>query len=224
MNVCFCKVHGCRISNMKHEQKLRESTFHAAFDPIYARIRSPINSSLRCEEVTCLLQVTVEQPWSRPGSKGSFSTGEWPEASWTWFRSFETPILAAAGPAVTAGRCVMRQPDAPPRQWPLAAKSILRAIRTALDHLTHFQQHHTMEALIIRPNYNHFSRGSLLTCACEFSEMQHRSNQNYILSLRQSRSFSPSGQILTSPNKKLLGAPGIATRSKDATRGSSPYY
>ena len=26
-------------------------------------------------------------------------------------------------------------------------------------------------------------------------------------------------------NKKLLGAPGIATRSKDATRGSlSPYY
>ena len=26
------------------------------------------------------------------------------------------------------------------------------------------------------------------------------------------------------PNKKLLGAPGIATRSKDATRGSWPYY
>ena len=25
-------------------------------------------------------------------------------------------------------------------------------------------------------------------------------------------------------NKKLLGAPGIATRSKDATRGSWPYY
>ena len=24
--------------------------------------------------------------------------------------------------------------------------------------------------------------------------------------------------------KKLLGAPGIATRSKDATRGSWPYY
>ena len=28
----------------------------------------------------------------------------------------------------------------------------------------------------------------------------------------------------TSRNKKLLGAPGIATRSKDATRGSWPYY
>ena len=25
-------------------------------------------------------------------------------------------------------------------------------------------------------------------------------------------------------NKKLLGAPGTATRSKDATRGSWPYY
>ena len=25
-------------------------------------------------------------------------------------------------------------------------------------------------------------------------------------------------------NKKLLGAPGLATRSKDATGGSSPYY
>ena len=25
-------------------------------------------------------------------------------------------------------------------------------------------------------------------------------------------------------NKKLLGAPGIATRNKDATRGSWPYY
>ena len=25
-------------------------------------------------------------------------------------------------------------------------------------------------------------------------------------------------------NKKLLGAPGIATRSKDASRGSWPYY
>ena len=25
-------------------------------------------------------------------------------------------------------------------------------------------------------------------------------------------------------NKKLLGAPGIATRSEDATRGSWPYY
>ena len=24
--------------------------------------------------------------------------------------------------------------------------------------------------------------------------------------------------------KKLLGAPGIATRNKDATRGSWPYY
>ena len=29
---------------------------------------------------------------------------------------------------------------------------------------------------------------------------------------------------LTTRNKKLLGAPGIATRSKDATRGSWPYY
>ena len=28
----------------------------------------------------------------------------------------------------------------------------------------------------------------------------------------------------TPRNKKLLGAPGIATRSKDATRGSWPYY
>ena len=29
---------------------------------------------------------------------------------------------------------------------------------------------------------------------------------------------------LTTRNKKLLGAPGIATTSKDATRGSWPYY
>ena len=28
----------------------------------------------------------------------------------------------------------------------------------------------------------------------------------------------------TTSNKKLLGAPGINTRSKDATRGSWPYY
>ena len=27
-----------------------------------------------------------------------------------------------------------------------------------------------------------------------------------------------------SNNRKLLGVPGIATRSKDATRGSWPYY
>ena len=31
------------------------------------------------------------------------------------------------------------------------------------------------------------------------------------------------GSLITS-NKELLGAPGIATRSKDATRGSWPYY
>ena len=30
--------------------------------------------------------------------------------------------------------------------------------------------------------------------------------------------------VIKSSNKKLLGAPGIATRSKDATRGSWPYY
>ena len=29
---------------------------------------------------------------------------------------------------------------------------------------------------------------------------------------------------LTTRNKKLLGAKGIATRSKDATRGAWPYY
>ena len=29
---------------------------------------------------------------------------------------------------------------------------------------------------------------------------------------------------LTTRNNKLLGAKGIATRSKDATRGSWPYY
>ena len=29
---------------------------------------------------------------------------------------------------------------------------------------------------------------------------------------------------LTTRNKKLLGAPGHTTRSKDATRGSWPYY
>ena len=29
---------------------------------------------------------------------------------------------------------------------------------------------------------------------------------------------------LTTWNKKLLGAPGIATRSKNATRGSWPYF
>ena len=29
---------------------------------------------------------------------------------------------------------------------------------------------------------------------------------------------------LTTSNKKLLGAKGIATRSKDATKGSWPYY
>ena len=31
-------------------------------------------------------------------------------------------------------------------------------------------------------------------------------------------------QYLDCWSKKLLGAPGIATRSKDATRGSWPYY
>ena len=33
-----------------------------------------------------------------------------------------------------------------------------------------------------------------------------------------------STQGFTTRNKKLLGAPGITTRSKDATRGSWPYY
>ena len=33
-----------------------------------------------------------------------------------------------------------------------------------------------------------------------------------------------SSQILKSRCKKLLGAPGLITRSKDATRGSWPYY
>ena len=28
----------------------------------------------------------------------------------------------------------------------------------------------------------------------------------------------------TASNKELLGAPGLDTRSKDATRGSWPYY
>ena len=32
------------------------------------------------------------------------------------------------------------------------------------------------------------------------------------------------GLTSAASNKKLLGAPGIATRSKDATRGSWPYY
>ena len=31
-------------------------------------------------------------------------------------------------------------------------------------------------------------------------------------------------EAIASSNKKLLGAPGIATRSKDATWGSWPYY
>ena len=31
-------------------------------------------------------------------------------------------------------------------------------------------------------------------------------------------------ETITSSNKKLLGAPGIATRSKDAITGSWPYY
>ena len=44
-------------------------------------------------------------------------------------------------------------------------------------------------------------------------------------SLRTERSDAPNGAPgLTTSNKKLLGAPGIATRSKDATRGSWPYY
>ena len=30
--------------------------------------------------------------------------------------------------------------------------------------------------------------------------------------------------ILATSNKKLLGVKGISTRSKDATRGSWPYY
>ena len=30
--------------------------------------------------------------------------------------------------------------------------------------------------------------------------------------------------VFSTRSKKLLGAPGIATRSKDATRGSWPYY
>ena len=38
--------------------------------------------------------------------------------------------------------------------------------------------------------------------------------------------FGPTGgtQQHTTRNKKLLGAPGIATRSKDTTRGSWPHY
>ena len=35
---------------------------------------------------------------------------------------------------------------------------------------------------------------------------------------------SSSNKCIATNNKKLLGAPGIATRSKDATRGSWPYY
>ena len=31
-------------------------------------------------------------------------------------------------------------------------------------------------------------------------------------------------EAITTRSKKLLGAPGIATRSKDATRGSWPSY
>ena len=38
------------------------------------------------------------------------------------------------------------------------------------------------------------------------------------------RSEATSNKGITTSNKKLLGAPGIATRSKDATRGSWPYY
>ena len=39
------------------------------------------------------------------------------------------------------------------------------------------------------------------------------------------RSEDPNEAVIeATSNKKLLGAPGIATRSKDATRGSWPYY
>ena len=33
-----------------------------------------------------------------------------------------------------------------------------------------------------------------------------------------------SNKSITTSNKKLLGAPGRTTRTKDATRGSWPYY
>ena len=38
------------------------------------------------------------------------------------------------------------------------------------------------------------------------------------------KSIASSNKCLTSSNKMLLVAPGISTRSKDATRGSWPYY
>ena len=40
----------------------------------------------------------------------------------------------------------------------------------------------------------------------------------------QKRLLATSNKCMASSNKKLLGAAGIATRSKDATRGSWPYY
>ena len=41
--------------------------------------------------------------------------------------------------------------------------------------------------------------------------------------MKYSRDPSPMALLLVTM-ASLLGAPGIATRSKDATRGSCPYY
>ena len=45
---------------------------------------------------------------------------------------------------------------------------------------------------------------------CKFLAVGHRDMGHYF--------------TIVASNKKLVGAPGIATRSKDATRGSWPYY
>ena len=58
----------------------------------------------------------------------------------------------------------------------------------------------------------------LLRCCClSFSSRP-------CLSILRLEAIASSLEAIASRNKKLLGAPGIATKSKDATRGSWPYY
>ena len=51
-----------------------------------------------------------------------------------------------------------------------------------------------------------------------------QSNATRSKNATRNKCIATSNKCLTSSNKKLLGAPGLTTRSKNATRGSWPYY
>ena len=64
--------------------------------------------------------------------------------------------------------------------------------------------------------------------ACKMLMDQHTvSHHAYSVSsgywMIRNKCIATSNKCLTSSNKKLVGAKGLTTRSKDATRGSCPY-